>query len=169
MAEKREISIRPQQIKDARDFYRILTTGDFAYFPVNIASIEAEKRFLRKNVAEFKTGRNYNFSVILNQKVIGAVGIMPEGGRPYNAEIGYFIDREYHGQGFALRAVELAIEYVRKELPGINRLQAIIATGNLCSVRVVEKAGFQKEGILIDYLKISNEFHNAYIFSKIIR
>ncbi len=94
MAEKREISIRPQQIKDARDFYRILTTGDFAYFPVNISSIEAEKRFLRKNVAEFKSGRNYNFSVILNRKVIGAVGIMPEGGRPYNAEIGYFIDRD---------------------------------------------------------------------------
>lgn len=164
-----KISIRPQQIKDARDFYRILTSGNFEFFPVNVASIEAERRFLRKNVAEFKAGKNYNFAILLAEKLVGAIGIMPESSRPYNAEIGYFIDREYHGRGIALKAVQLAEEFVKTELPTINRLQAIIVVDNLASARVAEKAGYHREGVLKQYLKVGTCFHDAAIYGKVIR
>jgi len=50
------ISIRPQMVKDAKGFYQILTQGNFRFFPVNVASIEAERRFLRKNVRQWKAG-----------------------------------------------------------------------------------------------------------------
>ena len=164
-----KVSIRPQQVKDARDFFRILSAGKFAYFPVNVPSIESEKRFLRKNAADFKAGKNFNFTILLDEVLVGAVGIMPESGRQYNAEIGYFIDRAHHGKGIALEAVKQAEQFAREYLPKINRLHAIIAVGNRCSVRVAEKAGYSKEGILKEYLKIGNDFHDAYIFGKIIR
>lgn len=164
-----KIGIRPQQIKDAKDFYRILTSGNFEFFPVNVASIEAEKRFLRKNVTEFKSGKNYNFAILLADKLVGAIGIMPEASRPYNAEIGYFIDREYHGRGIAFKAVQLAEEFAKEELPELNRLQAIMVVENFASARVAEKAGFHREGILKKYLKVGTCFHDAFIYGKVIR
>lgn len=169
MKEAREISIRPQQVKDAKEFYRILTSGGFSFFPVNVASIEAEKRFLRRSCEDFKAGRNYNFAIICDGKVIGAVGIMPESSRPYNAEIGYFIDRDYHGQGIAFKAACLAESYVKANLPTIQRLQAFIVVDNHPSRRVVEKADFRQEGVLKNYLKIGEYFFDACIYGKVIR
>lgn len=163
------LTIRPQKVKDASDFYRILTSGGFDFFPVNVASIEAEKRFLRNNVRAWKEGESYNFSVILENKVIGAVGIMPEDGRRYNAEVGYFIDREFHGMGYASAALKLAEMYAIKNLPQIRRFHALIVVENHASAAVAKKCGFELEGCLKEYLKVGSGYFDANIFSKIIR
>lgn len=169
MKSKERISIRPQMVKDAQVFFRILTTGNFCYFPVNVASVEAEKRFLRANIRQWKAGEAFNFSVLLGDRVIGAVGIMPESGRRYNAEVGYFIDREFHGRGYAYQALKLAEEYALAHLPAIKRFQAFIVVKNHASVGVVKKAGFIEEGVLQSYLRCSDCYYDAYIFGKIIR
>ncbi len=162
------VTIRPQMIKDARGFYQILTQGQFSFFPVNISSIEAEKRFLRNNVKQWRAGKNWNFSIMLGERLIGAVGIMPESSRPYCAEIGYFIDKDLHGHGYALEAVKLAEKYVRDNLPQIRRLFACMVVDNLPSARVAEKAGFLREGRLAGYLKVGEVFYDAWIYGKII-
>jgi len=164
-----DLTIRPQMVKDAEIFYRILTTGGFEFFPVNVASLEAEKRFLRKNVKAWKDGEAFNFSVILNRQVIGAVGIMPESGRSYNAEIGYFIAREYQGHGHASEALRLAEEYAVQFLPKIRRFHALIVVENFASSAVVKKCGFSFEGCLKEYLKVGSGYFDANLFSKIIR
>lgn len=164
-----EISIRPHMVKDARRFFEILTSGGFEFFPVNVASIEDEKRFLRESVESWKKHTTYNFSILLDKEVIGSVGVIPEDSRPYNAEVGYFIAREHHGKGYALRALKLAEKYVFSHLENIRRLHALIIVGNRQSVRVVEKAGYAKEGILRKYLKCGDGYHDAYIFSRIVR
>ncbi|GAB4282855.1 MAG: GNAT family N-acetyltransferase [Candidatus Rifleibacteriota bacterium] len=169
MTKADKIVIRPQMIKDANDFFRILTNGRFEFFPVNVSSLEAEKRLLRSNRNSFKTGESYNFSILLNNKVIGAIGVLPERNRPYNAEIGYFLDKDQHGKGYALQAVRLAETYVLKHLPVIHRLYAVIVVENLPSIRVVEKAGYEKEGMLRKYLLVGDKFLDACIFSKILR
>ncbi len=156
-------------IKDAAVFYKILNEGHFAYFPVNVASIEAEKRFLRNSRQNWKKESAFNFTVMLGSRVIGAVGIMPEDSRPYNAEIGYFIDRELHGKGYALQATIQAEMFAKVFRPEIKRLQAIIVVDNAPSIRVIEKAGYKREGCLQSYLKCGGTFYDAYIYGKIIR
>lgn len=163
------ISIRPQQIKDAGAFFRILQAGEFKFFPVNIASIEAEKRFLRSSISSFKAGKAYNFAILRDSQVVGAVGIMPENGRNYNAEIGYFIDKEFHGQGIALQAVKLAEEYALNNVSSIKRLQALIVVDNVPSIKVAEKAGFTREGRLKSYLKVGEKYCDAFIYGKVLR
>lgn len=168
MSEK-TITIRPQMIRDAHDFFRIITTGNFAYFPVNVASVAAEKRFLRANVQQWRAGTAYNFSILFGDQVVGAVGIMPESGRCHNAEIGYFIDRNFHGRGFASQALRLAEEYALAHLPWIRRFQAFIVVENHASVKVVRKAGFAEEGVLRAYLKCVDHYFDAFVFGKILR
>ncbi len=169
MNKNKQITIRPQLIKDAKDFYSILTGGNFEFFPANVPSIEAEKRFLRKSVADFKSGKNLNFSILLEGRVIGAVGVMPEASRPYNAEVGYFIDRKQHGKGFTVQALKLAQQHVIDYCPAIHRLHAIIVPKNKASIRVIEKSGYSFEGIMKQYLKLAGKRHDAAIYAKIIR
>ena len=163
------VTIRPQMIKDAAAFYKILSEGHFQYFTMNVASIEAEKRFLRRSRQDWQKESAFNFSVMLGSRVIGAVGIMPEYGRSYNAEIGYFIDRELHGKGYALQAVIQAEQFTLVFRPEIKRLQAIIVVDNAPSIRVIEKAGYKREGCLKSYLKCDGQHLDAYIYGKVLR
>lgn len=156
-------------IKDAAAFYTILNTGNFEFFPVKINSIEAEKRFLRQSRREWQKQQTWNFTIMLGSRVAGAVGIMPEKGRSYNAEIGYFIDRELHGKGYALQAVIQAEQFALIFCPEIKRLQAFIVVDNAPSIRVIEKAGYKREGRLQSYLKCAGQYLDAYVYGKIIR
>ena len=51
--------------------------------------------------------------------------------------VGYWIGREFWGQGIASRALELLLEQV-----SIRPLHARVATGNRASLRVLQKCGF---------------------------
>lgn len=163
------VTIRPQMIKDATAFYRIINEGHFPYFPVNIPSLEAEKRFLRRSQQEWKEEVAFNFAILLGARVIGAVGIMPERSRPYTAEIGYFIDSELHGKGYASQAAIQAEQFARVFRPEIVRLQAYIVSENTPSIRAIEKAGYKREGCLQSYLKCGETFYDAYLYGKVIR
>lgn len=163
------VTIRPQMIKDAAAFYRIINEGHFPYFPVIIPSLEAEKRFLRRSRQEWREEATFNFAILLGSRVIGSVGIMPERNRTYTAEIGYFIDGELHGKGYALQAVIQAEQFARVFRPEIVRLQAYIIIDNAPSIRVIEKAGYKREGCLQGYLKCGETFYDAYLYGKVIR
>ena len=156
-------------IKDAADFYRIITEGKFPYFPVNIKSIEAEKCFLRRSRQNWKEKSAFNFTVLLSGRVIGAVGLISEHRSPHNVEIGYFIDRKMHGKGYALQAASQAELFAKICWPELRRLQALIVVDNVPSIKVIEKAGYKREGCLQSYLKCCENFYDAYIYGKIIR
>jgi RimJ/RimL family protein N-acetyltransferase len=62
------------------------------------------------------------------------------------AELGYYLLPQGRGRGHATRAVCLAADWVFDEL-GVGRLQARTSVANAASERVLERAGFQREGI----------------------
>jgi RimJ/RimL family protein N-acetyltransferase len=63
------------------------------------------------------------------------------------AEVGYWTRREARGRGVAPRAVRLLAGWVLTDL-GFERLELRADTRNEASLRVAEKAGFTKEGVL---------------------
>lgn len=62
------------------------------------------------------------------------------------ASIGYWVRRKEWGQGFASEAGESLARHCFAVFD-IHRLEAHVAKGNVASQRVVEKIGFQREGI----------------------
>jgi RimJ/RimL family protein N-acetyltransferase len=100
-------------------------------------------------------------AIDLNGKVIGNIGIHPQNDvNRLNAELGYFIGKEYWGKGYASEAIKLMVEYGFRNFP-IERIFARPFGSNLASQRVLEKAGFVLEarinGILIKNGKIEDE------------
>lgn len=80
-----------------------------------------------------------------------------------NCYLGYWVAEEHNGRGHGTRAVELAVGHAFDDL-GLHRVQANVMTKNPRSARVLEKAGFRKEGLALRYLQIAGrwEDHDMY-------
>ena len=160
-----KIILRYQQVGDAKRFVEILNNPNFHYFPAKPESIEAEKAFLRKSIRERKEG-NLNYTILLNQQVVGTVGLTIDPKRPYIAEIGYFVDEAYWGRGIACRAVEMA-ERIAFEEKGVVRIEILMVKKNKSSERVAIKCGYKKEGIAKKKLLLFGKHGDAYVYAKI--
>ena len=68
------------------------------------------------------------------------------------------------GRGVASRAMRLGALWGLREL-GLRRVFAEAAADNLASIRAIEKAGFQREGLLRSHCKTHGERHDCVMFS----
>jgi len=64
-----------------------------------------------------------------------------------NAEIGYWLGKPYWGRGIATAALGGMTQYALKEFK-LTRVFAVPFTRNPASTRVLEKAGFIREGLM---------------------
>ncbi len=91
--------------------------------------------------------KNHRFAIIYKDAFAGMVGIFPQDDvYAFNAEIGYWIGEEFWGKGIGTEAVKLVCEFAFTETE-IRRVFAGIFDYNKGSVRVLEKNGFEFEGV----------------------
>ncbi len=64
-----------------------------------------------------------------------------------NPEIGYGIQNEFQGRGYASEAVRLALSWAFRH-PEVKAVEAETDPGNAASQRVLEKCGFRPMGIM---------------------
>lgn len=88
------------------------------------------------------------FAIQYNEEAIGGLGfqIGVDISR-VSAEIGYWISEAYWGRGFATRAVSAVTDWAFSEYK-LTRVFALVFAYNVSSIRVLEKAGFQRESVL---------------------
>ena len=92
--------------------------------------------------------KTFAFAITLDDKVIGSIGVFRgENIHFRTAEMGYYIGEKHWGKGYMTSAVRQACEYVF-EHSDILRIYAEVFARNAASCRVLEKAGFQLEGVL---------------------
>jgi len=71
----------------------------------------------------------------------------------WSAMLGYSIDKAHEGQGLMSEAVRAGVDYAFGPL-GLHRLYASYMVGNERSGRVLERAGFEREGVLRKLLRV---------------
>lgn len=134
----------------AADFYTLERQRDM---------IEREIAERRLGVREVFTIRNTDGEIVgrmaLNDLIRGVF---------QNAHLGYDVGEEHNGRGYATEAVRLVVGYAFAEL-GLHRVQAATMLNNTRSQRVLEKAGFRKEGTAERYLRIAGSWQDHYIFA----
>jgi len=105
------------------------------------------KEFIVATLAAEKDSQ-YAFAVTYDGRVIGSIGVFRrEGVHRLTAELGYYIAEAYWGKGIMTEAVRQMWAYVF-ENTDIIRIFAEPYAYNKASCRVLEKAGFQFEGLL---------------------
>jgi RimJ/RimL family protein N-acetyltransferase len=74
----------------------------------------------------------------------------PEPDDPDRGEIGYLLVPEARGRGVATRAVGMLVGWAFREI-GMRRVQALVHPDNAASAAVLERLGFEREGLLRNY------------------
>jgi [ribosomal protein S5]-alanine N-acetyltransferase len=78
---------------------------------------------------------------------LGNIGMFWHGGATSHFdEIGYWIGAPFRGMGLTTLAVQGLVKEMFDQRPALVRIHAIVFAYNLASVRVLEKAGFEREG-----------------------
>jgi len=79
-------------------------------------------------------------------------------------EIGYSLVPNERGKGYCTEAVNIMVDYLFLSKDTM-RVQATTDTRNLASQKVLEKAGFKKEGTIRKLFFIRGELRDAYLYS----
>ncbi len=109
--------------------------------------LEPLAAFLREAVAHWEKGDGHLAWLLClkgTQTPIGSIGLTLEGGK---AMFGYALGKKFWGNGFAAEALTLLVNWSLAQ-PTIYRAWAYCDVENPASVRVMEKAGMVREGIL---------------------
>jgi [ribosomal protein S5]-alanine N-acetyltransferase len=81
------------------------------------------------------------------------------------AGIGYWVLARARRRGLATAAVGLVTRWGIGE-GGLHRIEGLVEPGNTASVRVLERNGFRREGLLRDYLDLADGCRgDAYVYS----
>jgi ribosomal-protein-alanine N-acetyltransferase len=106
-----------------------------------------------------------NFSIVINEQVAGAVELKSEQDIHYKTfTLGYWLGQDHWRKGIMTEAVNLITNYAFHNFD-IIRIQAIVNDNNPASMRVLEKAGFQKEGILKNAIVKNGEVMDEHLYA----
>lgn len=141
-----------------RDFfqkYTPLRNEDFYTLEGQLARIKEENEKRKRDLL-------YSFGIFLVEQgeLIGTVALSEvERGPLQSCWIGYCLDKHHNGKGYTTEAVRLVVSYAFRELK-LHRIEAGVMPHNIGSMKVLEKAGFHKEGIARENVKINGKWED---------
>jgi [ribosomal protein S5]-alanine N-acetyltransferase len=97
---------------------------------------------------------------IASNNIVGVVNINEiVAGAFQSAYLGYYGMSSFSRQGLMTEAVRAAVSVAFGDL-GLHRLEANIQPGNIASIALVRRVGFQKEGFSPSYLRINGQWRD---------
>jgi [ribosomal protein S5]-alanine N-acetyltransferase len=119
-------------------------------------------RDLRRQARE---RRALPFAVTVDDQFAGQLTVTNiVGGSARWAQVCYWIDQRFAGQGVMPTAVALVVDYCLLEL-GLHRVEVAIRPENTASLRVVQKLGFTEVGYAPRYLHIDGDWRDHRLFA----
>ena len=114
---------------------------------------------------EMKIGETYFLVSMADDKPIGGISISNiRYGVAQMCNIGYWMGEKYAARGYMGQCVGVIVYYIFNEL-GLSRIEAACLPQNERSLRLLESAGFMREGVLRKYLEINGERSDHVLYS----
>ena len=89
-----------------------------------------------------------NFAITVDDQAVGGIGIVKgEGISRVSAEMGYWLGEPYWGRGIASAALKAMTTYAIDTFE-LTRVFALVFAHNAGSIRILEKAGYVREGAM---------------------
>jgi RimJ/RimL family protein N-acetyltransferase len=112
-------------------------------------------------------GARCSFALVADgDEPVGNIGFPRLSWPDERAEVGYWLAAPARGRGLVTRAVRLITEWGLREV-GFHRIELLAATENPASLRVAERAGFTREGLLRSYALAHGVRLDMVMFSRL--
>jgi [ribosomal protein S5]-alanine N-acetyltransferase len=100
-------------------------------------------------------------------RLVGEIGVVGPWTRgDHGTEFGYWLARPYWGRGLMTATVRVFAQHAFTSL-GIERLFATPFTTSIASQRVLEKAGFHREGLLRSHHLKDHRHIDAFLYARL--
>jgi [ribosomal protein S5]-alanine N-acetyltransferase len=166
--ETKRLLLREITKDDADSIFSCFSNEDVTryYGQETLNNIEQAEAFVDFFANSYKEKRGVRWGIELKgyQGIIGTIGFNAWSPKHKRAEIGYEIHPEHWGMGYTFEAISKVIQYGFDEF-GLTRIGAVVFMENEASIKLLTKAGFEKEGILRDYMYQNGEAFDTYVYS----
>ena len=114
-------------------------------------TVEAQATRCEGLMEAWDAGQDFTFNLFLGEpdgplKFAGCLGLHPRCLANHGMEIGYWVRSDFAGKGVCTLATKMAL-IAAFEVMGLKRVQVGCDVANKASIRVIEKTGFQYEGL----------------------
>jgi len=128
-------------------------------------SIDDAKRWVETQLATETAGGLAEMLIVGDEdELLGVCGINQVDSINKRANLGYWVRTSACGRGIATRAVTWLAAWAFATTD-LERLEIVVSVQNGASLRVAEKAGAVREGILRRRLRLRGVSHDAVVFS----
>ncbi len=154
---------------DLPNIYAGLSHPDIIkHYGVQYESLEATKEQMKwfAQIEHDKTGKWFAICSHNHLQFMGAIGLNYINHLHRKGEIGFWLLKEYWGQGIIPAAIELVCNYGFFQL-GLHRIEAMVESENFNSKKVLKRAHFKHEGTMEDCEIKNGKFISLDIFAKL--
>ena len=120
-----------------------------------------------RNRFKDKMGIRWGIELKENPGIIGTIGFNNFTVH-HKANIGYDLQSAYWGKGYITEALNKVLDFGFTNLL-LNRIEAEVLIGNVASERVLSKLGFQREGILREWMLWDGRYFDMIMYSLLKR
>lgn len=164
-----DLVLRQIAYSDQQDYFDYLSNREVhKYVPEECIprTFDQTKAEIDYNLDLFRYRRSIYWALARksDNKLIGSCGFNYWNRDHARAEISYDLAREYWGHGIMTRVAQavLGFAFARMQL---HRIEATVTPTNIGSLKVLEKLGFQREGVLREQKLLHGKFYDAVMLS----
>lgn len=166
--------IRPVCINDKDSIFSYRADPETnKYLSLIPCTVDDVADFIAKTSFEIDVpGTWFQFVIIeqLNNQLVGDIGIhfLDTDSENKQVEIGYTLDRRFRGNGYAIEALSVIIDYLLTTL-NKHRIIASIDPINTASIKLIERLGFRKEAHFIESLFFHGRWVDDLVYAILAR
>jgi RimJ/RimL family protein N-acetyltransferase len=162
------LELREFGTRDTATVKALVEAGDYTALPPGAPSQASEVyAWLANGVDRFRReggGIHLMMAERSSGELVGSIGLFKTDWEARSCEVGYGVRADRRGRGYASEAVTAVARWALAE-GGMQRIQLCAIISNLPSLRVAEKAGFQREGTLRRAQLEDDGLHDLAVFS----
>jgi [ribosomal protein S5]-alanine N-acetyltransferase len=166
-----KFGLRHITIKDSQGYFECYQGRNIKEFLLRVPkNLDEVKKKLTEKILDFKKKNPFGecFAIEVNGEFAGYVELhdLNKEHNKHKGEIGYVIHPDFRGKGIASKAVKLLTDYGFKKYK-LKRISAMGRVKNKASARVLEKAGYQCEGILRKNKCVDGKYLDDFIYARV--
>lgn len=158
------LTLRPMHIIDAEDMYDYARREEVTRYLLwnPHSSISVTKDYLRYIGGRYALGDFYDWSIIdrESRRMIGTCGFTRIETANNAGEIGYVLNPDFHGRGYATEAAGAVLKFGFETLE-LNRIEARFMKGNDASLGVMKRLGMTFEGYHADAIFVKGSYRTV--------
>ncbi len=163
-----DITLRMLQIEDAESLFRLIDQNrrhlrEWLPWVDSNATIEDTRMFILSSQEQQTSNLGFQTGIWFRGQIAGVIGFHRIDWQNRNVEIGYWLGADFQGHGIVTKACRRLVDYAFDDYR-LNRVQIRCATENQKSCAIIERLGFNREGLIRQAEFLYDHYVDLYVY-----